>query len=53
MASARSLTASVIGASSGMTDLVEAELVEAGGLYAHMWADYQQAVQWKIQKEVA
>ena len=30
-----------------------AELVEAGGLYAHMWADYQQAVQWKIQKEVA
>lgn len=30
-----------------------AELVEAGGLYARMWADYQQAVQWKIQKEVA
>ena len=30
-----------------------AELVAAGGLYARMWADYQKAVQWKIQKEVA
>lgn len=29
------------------------ELVEAGGLYARMWADYQRAAQWKIQKEVA
>ena len=27
------------------------ELLAAGGLYAHMWADYQQAVQWKIGKE--
>lgn len=30
-----------------------AELVEAGKLYARMWADYQKAAQWKIQKEVA
>ena len=30
-----------------------AELVAAGGLYARMWADYQTAAQWKIQKEVA
>ena len=30
-----------------------AELVSAGGLYARMWADYQTAAQWKIQKEVA
>ncbi len=29
------------------------ELVAAGGLYARMWADYQSAAQWKIQKEVA
>lgn len=28
-------------------------LVAAGGLYARMWADYQKAAQWKIQKEVA
>ncbi|MBQ3322284.1 MAG: ABC transporter ATP-binding protein [Firmicutes bacterium] len=27
------------------------ELLAAGGLYARMWADYQQAVQWKIGKE--
>ena len=25
-----------------------ADLVDAGGLYARLWADYQQAVQWKI-----
>ena len=25
-----------------------AELVRANGLYARMWADYNQAVQWKI-----
>ena len=30
-----------------------AELVAADGLYARMWADYQTAAQWKIQKEVA
>ena len=30
-----------------------AELVAAGDLYARMWADYQTAAQWKIQKEVA
>jgi ATP-binding cassette subfamily B protein len=30
-----------------------AELVAADGLYARMWADYQKAAQWKIQKEVA
>ena len=30
-----------------------AELLAAGGLYARMWADYQTAAQWKIQKEVA
>ncbi|MDO4796522.1 MAG: ABC transporter ATP-binding protein [Coriobacteriales bacterium] len=29
------------------------ELVAAQGLYARMWADYQTAAQWKIQKEVA
>jgi len=29
------------------------DLVAAGGLYARMWADYQRAAQWKIQKEVA
>ena len=29
------------------------ELVAAGGLYARMWADYQQAVTWRIAKEVA
>lgn len=29
------------------------QLVGAGGLYARMWADYQQAVQWKIGGEVA
>ena len=29
------------------------ELVGAGGLYARMWADYQTAAQWKIEKEVA
>ena len=29
------------------------ELLSAGGLYARMWADYQQAAQWKIQREVA
>lgn len=27
------------------------ELLAAGGLYARMWEDYQQAVQWKIGKE--
>ena len=27
------------------------ELVAAGGLYARMWADYNQAVQWKISAE--
>ena len=27
------------------------ELVETGGLYARMWADYNQAVQWKITSE--
>lgn len=30
-----------------------AELAAAGGLYARMWADYQTAAQWKIEKEVA
>ena len=29
------------------------QLVAAGGLYARMWADYNQAAQWKIEKEVA
>lgn len=29
------------------------ELVGADGLYARMWADYQTAAQWKIEKEVA
>jgi len=29
------------------------ELVGAGGLYARMWADYQTAALWKIEKEVA
>ena len=24
------------------------QLVSAGGLYAEMWADYNQAVKWKI-----
>ena len=24
------------------------ELIKLGGLYARMWADYNQAVQWKI-----
>ncbi|MDO4261098.1 MAG: ABC transporter ATP-binding protein [Eubacteriales bacterium] len=28
-----------------------AELVAAGGFYARMWADYNQAVQWKIARE--
>ena len=28
-----------------------AELTAAGGLYARMWADYNQAVQWKISSE--
>ena len=27
------------------------ELAAAGGLYARMWADYNQAVQWKITSE--
>ena len=27
------------------------ELTAAGGLYARMWADYHQAVQWKIARE--
>ena len=27
------------------------ELLQAGGLYERMWADYQQAVQWKISAE--
>ena len=27
------------------------ELVQAGGLYSRMWADYNRAVQWKIKKE--
>lgn len=26
------------------------ELLEAGGLYARMWADYNQAAQWKIER---
>ena len=26
-------------------------LVDAGGLYAHIWADYNQAVQWRISTE--
>ena len=30
-----------------------AELLASEGLYARMWADYQTAAQWKIQKEVA
>ena len=29
------------------------ELVSKDGLYARMWADYQTAAQWKIEKEVA
>ena len=29
------------------------ELVSRDGLYARMWADYQTAAQWKIEKEVA
>ena len=29
------------------------ELVAGNGLYAHMWADYQTAVAWKITREVA
>ena len=28
-----------------------AQLAAAGGLYARMWADYNQAVQWKITSE--
>ena len=28
-----------------------AELVEAGGLYARMWADYRTSAQWRIGKE--
>ena len=28
-----------------------AQLTAAGGLYARMWADYNQAVQWKITGE--
>ena len=28
-----------------------AELTDAGGLYARMWADYNRAVQWKITSE--
>ena len=27
------------------------ELLAAGGLYARMWADYEQAVSWKISSE--
>ena len=27
------------------------ELTAAGGLYARMWADYNQAIQWKITSE--
>ncbi|MFT8889229.1 MAG: ABC transporter ATP-binding protein [Ethanoligenens sp.] len=27
------------------------ELVEKGGLYAHMWKDYQTSAQWKVGKE--
>ena len=27
------------------------ELVAAGGLYAHMWADYERAINWKITSE--
>ena len=27
------------------------ELTASGGLYARMWADYNQAVQWKIKRE--
>ena len=27
------------------------ELVETGGLYTRMWADYNQSVQWKITSE--
>ena len=32
---------------------IPAWLVAAGGLYSRMWADYQKAVQWRIEKEVA
>lgn len=28
------------------------ELKNSGGLYAHMWSEYNQAAQWKIQSEV-
>ena len=27
------------------------ELIKSGGLYARMWADYQQAVTWRISAE--
>ena len=27
------------------------ELLKADGLYARMWADYRQAVKWRIQQE--
>ena len=29
-----------------------AELVAAGGLYSRMWADYNQAVSWRIESSV-
>ncbi len=28
------------------------QLLEAGGIYAEMWADYQRSAQWKVGKEV-
>ena len=34
-------------------EIVRHELKAADGLYARMWEDYQRAVQWRIEKEVA
>ena len=34
-----------------LTCRADEELTAAGGLYARMWADYNQAVQWKITSE--
>ena len=28
------------------------ELLEKGGVFSHMWQDYQTSVQWKVAKEV-
>ena len=28
------------------------QLLETGGIYAEMWADYQRSAQWKVGKEV-